>query len=191
MCRFPRRSRRGPIEAELSAALEAALDEFSTSIKTCPIEATLAGRRSAHSRTVLQVDQDVVNRQKRWTGELATPAGRSPRLYSGRSGGARRSLEPRIRLRPPGTSGNHRLRRSVDGPRADLRWGDARNRLACGFGVRRRSRRQPDHPGARAGPARLLGSAASAGTNGPAGGKQPGGNSAVRSPARSRGAASR
>ena len=47
------------------------------------------------------------------------------------------------------------------------------------------------YPGARAGPARLHGSPAAAGTNGPAGGKQPGGNSTVSSPARSRAEASR
>ncbi len=52
-------------------------------------------------------------------------------------------------------------------------------------------RRPGIYPGARAGPARLHGSPASAGTNGPAGGKQPGGKSTVRSPARSRAAASR
>ena len=61
---------------------------------------------------------------------------------------------------------------------------------SCGTGSLRRSAGSA-YPGAQSGPARSVGGPAQLGTCGRAGGKHPGGNSTVSSPARSRAAASR
>jgi hypothetical protein len=125
-----------------------------------------------------------------------------PRLESDSSVQSSRSLEPRFRLNSRsraaeialgdlGTSGNQRLRRSTGAPWAHLRQGGVRSRLACSVGVWRRSMLP-------SGLSRSAGRSRSATRKPgvswyerPGRWEQPGGNSTVSSPARSRAGASR